>query len=71
MVIVLPRNLANRLAKVAKRAGRRTDQLAHEALLQWIEDAEDVYEAERALRRVRSGRERTYTLHEVATRLGL
>ncbi len=34
--------------------------------MEYVEDAEDVYEAERILRRVRSGRERTFTLDAVS-----
>ncbi len=59
------------LARLAKRSGRSLDELAREAILQYEEDSEDVYEAGRILCRVRSGRERTFTLDEVAKRLRL
>lgn len=71
MANVLPQHLQKLFYRIAKHVGRAADQPARETVPQWIEDAEDVCEAERVLRRVRSGRECTYTLDELATRLGL
>jgi RHH-type transcriptional regulator, rel operon repressor / antitoxin RelB len=70
-MIGIPQSLEKRLARLAKRSGRNIDELAHEAILQYVEDSEDADAAERILRRVRSGREKTYTLEHVAKRLGL
>jgi RHH-type rel operon transcriptional repressor/antitoxin RelB len=70
-MIGIPQSLEKRLARLAKRSGRNIDELAREAILQYVEDSEDADEAERVLRRVRSGREKTYTLEHVAKRLGL
>jgi RHH-type transcriptional regulator, rel operon repressor / antitoxin RelB len=71
LVIRLPQSVDKRLESLAKRSGRTKTYCAREAILRFIEDVEDAHEAERILRRVRAGKERTYTLDEVATRLGL
>jgi len=42
-----------------------------EAILQHLEDLEDLYLAERALERIRSGEERTIPLEDVMKRHGL
>ncbi len=70
-MIGILQSLEKRLARLAKRSGRSIEELAREAILQYVEDAEDVYEAERILCRVRSDRERTFMLDEVAKRLEL
>jgi RHH-type rel operon transcriptional repressor/antitoxin RelB len=70
-MIAIPRRLEERLRTLARQCGRRVDDVAHEAILQYVEDAEDVREAERILRQVRAGREKTYTLEHVAKRIGL
>ncbi len=71
LAIRLPQSVEKRLQKLAERSGRTKTYYAREAILRYIADLEDGYEAERILHRVRSGRERTYTLDEVAKRLGL
>jgi RHH-type rel operon transcriptional repressor/antitoxin RelB len=67
----LPQSIEKRLERLAERSGRTKTYYAREAILKHIEDLEDAFEAERILARVRAGRERTFTLEEVAKRLGL
>ena len=71
LAIRLPQSIEKRLERLAQRSGRTKTYYAREAILKHIEDLEDAYEAERILERVRAGRERIYTLDEVARRLGL
>lgn len=71
ITIHLPTSLENRLEKLAQRSGRPTSKLIREAVMRYVQDAEDVQRAERTLRRVRAGLERTYPMDEVAERLGL
>jgi len=71
LAIRLPQSLEKRLEKLAQRSGRTKTYYAREAILRHVEDLEDAYEAERILHRVRSGRERTYSLYYVAKRLVL
>jgi RHH-type rel operon transcriptional repressor/antitoxin RelB len=61
----------DRLDRLAHRRGCTKASYAREIILTHIEDQEDVYEAERILRRLKAGRERTYALNEAARRLGL
>ena len=69
--IRLPKELEQRLADLAERTGRTKSYYAREAIMEYLEDMEDVYLAEQALERIRTGKERTYTLEEVEQRLGL
>ncbi len=71
LAIRLPQSIEDRLERLAKRTGRTKTFYAREAILRHIEDIEDVYEAERALERVRAGKEKTHSLNEVSKRLGL
>ncbi len=71
LAIRLPESIEKRLEKLAKRTGRTKTFYAREAILRHIEDLEDVYEAERVLERIRSGKEKTYSLDEVTEHLGL
>jgi len=67
----LPRSVEKRLAKVAQRRNRTKNDIMQEAILTYLEDLEDVYEAERIFARVVSGKERTYPLEAVVRRLRL
>jgi RHH-type rel operon transcriptional repressor/antitoxin RelB len=71
LAIRLPESIEKRLEKLAQRTGRTKTYYAREAILQHLEDLEDVYLAERVLRRIRKGRERTHTLDRVRNDLGL
>ena len=56
--------LERRLSRLAKRTGRTKTYYAREAILQHLEDLEDIYLAEKRLAAVRSGRTRTIPLEE-------
>lgn len=71
LAIRLPESIEKRLEKLAQRTGRTKTYYAREAILQHLEDLEDAYLAERVLRRIRKGRERTHTLDRVRNDLGL
>ena len=70
LTIRLPESVEKRLDKLARRTGRTKSFYAREAILRHLKDLEDVYEAERVLERLRAGKEKTYSLDEVARRLG-
>ncbi|MHB8425535.1 MAG: type II toxin-antitoxin system RelB family antitoxin [Gammaproteobacteria bacterium] len=57
--------------RLAKKAGRTKTAIAREAILEYIEDLEDCHAAERCMRRIHLGKERTCTLEEVENHLGL
>jgi RHH-type rel operon transcriptional repressor/antitoxin RelB len=71
LTIRLPENIEARLDNLAKRTGRSMTFYAREAILEYLEDMEDLYLAEQVVRRIDSGDERTSPLEEVETRLGL
>lgn len=71
LAIRLPKEIELRLAELAKRTGRTKTFYAREAILEHLDDLEDLYLAEATLDRIRKGEERTYTLDEVERDLGL
>ena len=71
LAIRLPADIEERLEHLAKATGRTKTFYAREAILQHLEDLEDVYLAEQALTELRAGRDRTYPLEEVIRDLGL
>jgi RHH-type rel operon transcriptional repressor/antitoxin RelB len=71
LAIRLPLSIEKRLEKLAKRTGRTKSYYAREAILQHLEDLEDLYLAERALSRIRDDEEPTIPLKDVIKRHGL
>ena len=71
LAIRLPEEIEARLDTLAKRTGRSKTFYAREAILQHLEDLEDLYQAERVVKRIQAGKETTSTLEEVEARLGL
>ncbi len=63
--IRLPKEIEARLERLAKETGRTKSYYAREAILQQIEDMEDVYLAERVLERVHSGKEKIVGANEM------
>ncbi|MFZ0800923.1 MAG: TraY domain-containing protein [Terriglobales bacterium] len=71
LAIRLPLTIERRLGRLAKRTGRTKTYYAREAILQHLEDLEDVYLAEKRLAEVRAGRVRTIPLEKVMRRYGI
>ena len=71
LAIRLPDSIEKRLARLAKRTGRTKTFYAREAILRYIEDLEDAYDAERILERIRSGKEKTIPLEDIMKRYGV
>jgi RHH-type rel operon transcriptional repressor/antitoxin RelB len=71
LAIRLPGNIEKRLDRLAKRTGRTKTYYAREAILEYLDDLEDIYLAEKELQAVRSGRIRTVPLEKVMRRYGL
>ncbi|MGA9392790.1 MAG: DUF6290 family protein [Candidatus Sulfotelmatobacter sp.] len=71
LAIRLPDKIEKRLARLAKRTGRTKTYYAREAILQHLDDLEDVYLAEKALADIRSGRSKTIPLEDVMRQYGL
>ena len=69
--IRIPKSIGQRLDTLAKRTGRTKTFYIREAILEHLDDLEDIYFAEKVLQRVRSGEEPISSLDEVEHRLGL
>lgn len=71
LAIRLPPSIEKRLEKLARRTGRTKTYYAREAILEYLDDLEDLYLAEGALERIRRGEERTIPLKDALKRRGL
>ena len=71
LAIRLPADVEERLERLAKATGRTKTFYAREAILEHLDDLEDLYLAERRLIDNRAGKSRTFTLEEVERELGL
>ena len=71
LAIRLPADIEKRLDKLAKRTGRTKTYYAREAILQHLDDLEDIYLAEKRLAAIRAGRSKTIPIEEVMRRHGL
>ena len=71
LAIRLPERIEKRLGRLAKRTGRTKTYYAREAILQHLEELEDIYLAEKRLAEIRAGRVRTMPLEKVMRRYGL
>jgi RHH-type rel operon transcriptional repressor/antitoxin RelB len=71
LAIRLPQSVEKRLEKLASRAGRTKTLYAHEAILEHLEDLEDLHLAEGVLDRILSGDECTMPLRDVLKRYGM
>ena len=69
--IELPADVEERLDRLAKATGRTKTFYAREAILEHLNDLEDLYLAERRLIDNRAGNSRTYTLKALERQLGL
>lgn len=65
IAVRLPAAIEKRLDRLAKRTGRAKSYYVREALLNHLDDLEDIYIAEKRLEDIRAGRSRTIPLEEV------
>ena len=70
LAIRLPQSIKKRLEKLARRTGRTKSFYAREAILQHLEDLEDLYLAEGVLERIHNGEDDTIPPEEVMKRHG-
>jgi RHH-type rel operon transcriptional repressor/antitoxin RelB len=71
LAIRLPQSVEKRLEKLARSTGRTKSFYAREAIVQHLDDLEDIYLAERALERIRNGEDDTIPLNDVMKRHGM
>ena len=65
LAIRLPADVEKRLAALAEATGRTKTFYAREAIVEYIDDLEDLYLAEQRLAEIREGRVRTVPLEDV------
>jgi RHH-type transcriptional regulator, rel operon repressor / antitoxin RelB len=68
LAIRLSQSVKKRLEKLARRTGRTKSFYIREAIIQHLEDLEDLYLAEHSLKRIRAGKDRTISLAEITKR---
>jgi RHH-type transcriptional regulator, rel operon repressor / antitoxin RelB len=71
LAIRLPKELEDRLADMAKKTGRTKTFYAKEAIMNYLEDLEDAYIAEKRLDEFYKSGEKAVPLEEVRKALGL
>jgi RHH-type rel operon transcriptional repressor/antitoxin RelB len=69
--IHLPEEAYERLKSLAQSRGQSPDDFMSKAILEYLEDLEDLMRAEEVMRDIEAGKSRTYPLEEVERRLGL
>lgn len=71
LAIRLPQSIEKRLERLARRTGRTKTYYARVAIVEHLDDLEDLYLAEEALERIRRGEERTIPLKNALKRHGM
>ncbi len=70
LAIRLPEKIEERLERLAKRTGRTTAYYARQAIIQHLEDLEDVQIADKRLAKLRTGKTRTLPLSRLVRKYG-
>lgn len=71
LALRLPEDIEKRLDALAKRTGRSKSFYAREAILEHLEDLEDLYLAEKTLAEIQSGKQKTVPIEELAAKYGI
>ncbi|MDQ5920715.1 MAG: RHH-type transcriptional regulator, rel operon repressor / antitoxin RelB [Pseudomonadota bacterium] len=71
LAIRLPKEIETRLENLAKLTGRTKTYYAREAILEHLDDLEDLYIAETRMHHIRTGKSQSITLEEVMRKYGL
>lgn len=69
--IRLPQEIEKRLDKLSIKTGRSKSFYVKEAIIDHLDDIEDIYLAEKRLERILSGRTQTVPIKEVMKRYGM
>lgn len=71
ITVSLPNNLEARLDELAKKSGKTKEDCAQEAVLEYLQDLEDYFNAKEIMKGIKEGREKTTPLSEVMKDYGL
>jgi len=67
----LPSDMEQRLTTLANKTGRKKSFYIKEALVNYLEDMEDIYHAEKVLEDIKAGRSHVISMKEMEVSLGL
>jgi RHH-type rel operon transcriptional repressor/antitoxin RelB len=71
LAIRLPVDIEKRLAELARSTGRTKTFYVREAIMEYLDDLEDIYLAEKRLGNYYAGKSRASSIEEVERKLGL
>lgn len=71
LAIRLPIDIEDRLDQLAQATGRTKTFYAREAIMEYLDDLEDIYLAEKRLSNVSAGKSKTFSISEARDSLGL
>ena len=71
LAIRLPEEIEARLENLAKATGRTKTFYAREAILEYLDDMEDLYIAKQRMADIQAGRSKTIPLEELMKRYGM
>ena len=71
IAVRVPHEVEDRLDQLAKLTGRTKTFYVREAIVEHLDDLEDLYLAEKVLEDIRAGREKLIPLEEVVKQYGL
>lgn len=71
LAIRLTDDIETRLNRLAKATGRTKTFYAREAIVEYLDDLEDLYLAEQRYEEIQAGRAKTFTLDEVKVQIGI
>jgi RHH-type rel operon transcriptional repressor/antitoxin RelB len=70
LAIRLPEDIELRLGNLAKKTGRTKTSYAREAILEYLDNLEDLYLAEKRLSTIRNGKTKAIELNQLERELG-
>ncbi|MBN1649333.1 MAG: ribbon-helix-helix protein, CopG family [Spirochaetales bacterium] len=71
IAVRVPKEIEDRLDRIAKLTGRTKTFYVREAILEHLDELEDAYVAEKVLENVRSGKEETVLLDDLLKEYGV
>jgi len=71
IAVRLPEDIETRLDELAAKTGRTKTYYVREAIIEHLEDLEDIYLAEKTLTEIRSGKQKTFALETIAAEYGI
>jgi RHH-type rel operon transcriptional repressor/antitoxin RelB len=71
IAVRLPKDIEERLDRLAAETGRSKSYYVREAILEYLDDLEDIYMAEKRLREIYEGRQSTVSLEQAKRELRL